>query len=229
MVVFLLLVNSGVGFGLKAIENSIPKPGSVGEIDKVKGAGKERKVEALNWYREHFAIWEASQGELVAGLGENVKRDRAYSQRTISALEQLSQVLPREKKQDLESYLVQYRQVAGVLERGLRKAWKRKQIKRTLNNLRKEIEKKFSYKVVEVRDDLIKRDREIVDSEKVPHLAGTPPARGKRYRYVADKNSRTFHRVMCIYASKIKKENRVYFETKKEARKSGRRFHRHRR
>jgi len=100
-------------------------------------------------------------------------------------------------------------------------------MKRTLNNLKREIEKKFSYKVVEVKTGLMERDKEIIGLEKVPRLAGAPPVGGKKYRYVADRNSRIFHKVMCIYVSKIKEEDRVYFETKKEARQSGRRIHRH--
>lgn len=225
IVAIFLLVSLGKGFGSEVVENT-PEQGSTAKVDKVEDEEKESKEEALSWYREHFVLWEACHGELVAKLGENIKRDRAYSQRAIVALEKLLEVLPEEKKQDLGDYIAQYRQIASSLGQGLRKARERKRVKRTLNNLKREIKKKFSYKVVEVRADLIKREKEIIESGKVTRLSGAPPTRGKRYRYVADRNSRTFHRVMCIYVSKIKEENRVYFETKKEARKSSRRLHR---
>lgn len=228
MAAFFLVVSLGNGFRAESIENA-PKQGSVAGVNKAEDKGGESQEEALAWYREHFVLWKASHEELVAELGENIKRDRAYSQRARASLEKLSEVLSEEKKQDLQTYIAKYRQISGILEQGLRTRLKKKRMQQTLNNLEREIEKKFSYKVVEVRADLVKREKEIVGSGKTSRLAGSPPAGGKRYRYVADRNSKTFHKIMCIYASRIKKENRVYFETKKEARKSGRRLHRHRR
>ncbi|MCK4325523.1 hypothetical protein KAW55_07460, partial [bacterium] len=86
----------------------------------------------------------------------------------------------------------------------------------------KDIEREFSYKAVEIKNSLIKK-KEVIDS-KIRRL-GKSPAEVKKgkYRYVADRKSKVFHRIMCIYVSKIREEDRVYFETKKEARKSGRR------
>lgn len=222
-----LFLTASLGWGTEAIE-SASEQGSPAAVKKAGDEGKESKEEALNWYREHFVLWQVCHEELAAKLGENVKRDRAYSQRTIAALEKLSEVLPEEKKQGLGNYIAQYKQISRRLERGLRKTRERERVKRTLNNLKREIRKKFSYEVVEVRADLLKREKEIRGpGQQVPRLAGAPPAGGKKYRYVADSHSRIFHKVRCIYVSKIKEDNRVYFETKKEARKSGRRLHRH--
>ena len=223
-----LVAGLGNSFGSETTGN-IPGQGSGAEVKQNENKGEGAGKDALNWYREHFVLWKVCHEELTAKLGENVKRDQAYLQRAIDVLEKLSRVLSEEKKQDLETYIAQYKQIAGSLKQGLRKSWERKRVQRTLDNLKREVEKKFSYKVVEVKTDLIRRDKEIMDSGKVPRWAGVPPARGKRYRYVADRNSRTFHKVMCIYVSKIKEENRIYFETKKEAGKSGRRLHHHRR
>jgi len=44
-----------------------------------------------------------------------------------------------------------------------------------------------------------------------------------KYKYVASKNSRVFHYIWCPYAQKIKPSNRVYFKTREEAIRSGRR------
>jgi hypothetical protein len=162
----------------------------------------------------------------VAKLGENIKRDKAYSRRTIAALEKLSEVLPQKKRQDLGNYISEYKRIAAGLDQVQNNSLKREWMKRTLNNLKREIEKNFSYNVGEIKTNLIKRNREIIASGKVSPSSETSPARTKRYRYVAGRNSRVFYRVMCIYVSKISREDRVYFETKKEARESGRTFYR---
>ncbi len=225
IVAFFLLAGWGNSFGAERIKNA-PKQGSIVGVANAGDEGKESNEAVLNWYREQFVLWQVCQEELVAKLGENIKRDKAYSRRTIAALEKLSEVLPKEKRQDLGNYISKYRQIAGDLEQVRSNSLKREWVKRTLNDLKKAIEKKFSYNVVEVRTNLIKRNKEIIASGKVSPSSETPPAQTKHYRYVADKNSRVFHRLMCIYVSKISKKDRVYFETKKEARESGRRLHR---
>lgn len=228
IVAFFLLAGLGNGFGAESIKN-VPKQGNIAGVDNAGDKGKESNEATLNWYREQFVLWQVCQEELVAKLGENIKRDKAYSRRTITELEKLSEVLPKKKRKDLENYISKYKQIAGDLEQGRNNSLKRKWMKRTLNGLKREIEKNFSYKVVEIKANLIKRNKKIIASGEISPSSETPPAHTKHYRYVAARNSRIFYRVMCIYASKISKKDRVYFETKKEARESGRRFYRCRR
>jgi len=40
-------------------------------------------------------------------------------------------------------------------------------------------------------------------------------------RYVASIHSHVYHKVTCRYVKKIKRKNRIYFKTKKSARKHG--------
>ena len=99
---------------------------------------------------------------------------------------------------------------------------KTRRLKKTLDSLKREIKQKFSYKVVEIKHSLIEK-KEAIET-KIRRL-GKPPAPAKRgkYRYIAARKSKVFHRSLCIYVSKIREENRVYFEIRKEAKKSGRR------
>ena len=47
--------------------------------EEVKVAKKEGpKEDTLDWYRENFIMWETCHDELLARLGENIKRDKAY-------------------------------------------------------------------------------------------------------------------------------------------------------
>lgn len=160
---FFLMIISGNGWGAEVVGDA-PGQRDAAKVEKSQDEEKELKEEALNRYREHFLLWKICHGELVARLGENVKRDRAYSQRVVASLEKMLEVLSPEKKQDLQIYIAQYRQVAGGLGRGLRRARDRKRVKRALDNLQRGIEKKFSYRVVEVRADLIGREKEIIES-----------------------------------------------------------------
>ncbi len=180
------------------------------------------REEALNWYRENFVLWKACHHELKSKLGENVKRDKAYCQRTIATLEKLQEVLNEEKKTAIQTYIDKYKEMAKHLEKGRMSRLKMRRLKRSLNSLKREIEQEFSYRVVEIKHNLVKK-KEAIDS-KIRRLGKSPPpAKRGKYRYVADRKSKVFHRIMCIYVSKIREEDRVYFETRKEAKKSGRR------
>lgn len=178
--------------------------------------------EALAWYKENFVLWKACHHELKSKLGENIKRDKAYCQRTIITLEKSQEMLNEQKKAALQTYIDKYKEIAGRLEKGRMSRLKIKRLKRTLDNLKREIEQKFSYKIVEIKHNLISK-KETIDRKISRWGRVSPPAKKGKYRYVADRKSKTYHRIMCIYVSKIREENRVYFETKKEAGKSGRR------
>lgn len=42
-----------------------------------------------------------------------------------------------------------------------------------------------------------------------------------KYKYVGSENSNVFHKLSCRYVKKIKKYNKIYFKTKKEAKRDG--------
>lgn len=55
------------------------------------------------------------------------------------------------------------------------------------------------------------------NSNKFP----TVNAASTTYKYVGNKKTKVFHKINCRYVKKIKKTNKVFFKTKKQAQKAG--------
>ena len=151
-IIFFMLINlAGCETVRKKFTKKKKEPVKMPRIYQVKVYEKRPTPEL---YKKHYAFWVSWQSELIKVLGENHKKDMRCIEEIVGNLDDMQNILVKEKADELKSHTEKLEKVKDIIFNEELTQANKDYVKRTLEREDRFIKREFNYK--KVKDSLRK-------------------------------------------------------------------------